>query len=74
MTPAEYRALRKTIASQKKVAAALGVDYRTIQRREVGEIKIPREAALALTYIAAADRKRCRKGKGPEGASMEASV
>ena len=50
MTPAEYRALRKTIASQKKVAAALGVDYRTIQRREVGEIKIPREAALALTY------------------------
>jgi hypothetical protein len=30
------------------VAAALGVDYRTIQRREAGEIKIPREAGIAL--------------------------
>ena len=72
MTPNEYRQLRKSAGTQQWVAAALGVDCRTIQRREVGEIKIPREAALALTYIAAADRKRCRKGKGPDG--MEASV
>jgi DNA-binding transcriptional regulator YiaG len=52
MTPTEYRTLRESVGSQKKVASALGVDYRTIQRREYGEIKIPREAEMALRALA----------------------
>jgi hypothetical protein len=52
MNATEYRALRESVGSQKKVAAALGVDYRTIQRREYGEIKIPREAEMALRALA----------------------
>ena len=52
MTPAENRELRKSTGSQKKVAADPGVDYRTIQRREYGEIKIPREAEMALRALA----------------------
>jgi hypothetical protein len=52
MTAFEYRELRKSLGSQQKVAAELGVDYRTIQRREYGEIKIPREAEMALRALA----------------------
>jgi DNA-binding transcriptional regulator YiaG len=52
MTPNEYRELRKSVGTQQDVAAALGVDYRTIQRREYGEIKIPREAEMALRALA----------------------
>ena len=52
MTPREYRTLRKSVGTQQKVAADLGVDYRTIQRREYGQIKIPREAEMALRALA----------------------
>ena len=55
MTPSEYRTLRESVGSQQKVAAALGVDYRTIQRREYSQIKIPREAEIALRALARAE-------------------
>lgn len=51
MTPNEYKSLRKQRGTQQSVAALLGVDYRTVQRREAGEIEITREAELALTAL-----------------------
>ena len=42
MTSQEYRALRASIGSQAKVAAALGLNITTIQRREAGKRKMPR--------------------------------
>ena len=57
MKPSEYRALRQSVGTQQGVAAALGVDYRTIQRREYGQIKIPREAEIALRFVARARRE-----------------
>jgi DNA-binding transcriptional regulator YiaG len=44
----EYRAIRKSLGSQKQVAERLGVHYHTIQRREGGKIRISREAHLAM--------------------------
>ena len=40
-TKAQYHALRESIGSQKEVAKMLGVDIRTVQRRESGEIRPP---------------------------------
>ena len=51
MTPSEYKALRKKLGTQMTVAEMLGVDYRTIQRREAGEIAITREAQIALKAL-----------------------
>jgi DNA-binding transcriptional regulator YiaG len=51
MTPAEYKTARKERGTQQGVAALLGVDYHTIQRRESGEIKITREAEIALLAL-----------------------
>lgn len=51
MTPADYRKARQERGTQKGVALALGVDYRTVQRREAGEIEVTREAALALLAL-----------------------
>ena len=46
MTPAEYRALRKSIASQQKVAAELGVDYRTSNAARLARLKLPARPRL----------------------------
>lgn len=51
MTPAEYRILRKSIGTQAKVAALLGVDRVTIARRESGTMRITREAELAIEML-----------------------
>lgn len=51
MTPATYRRERKKRGTQQAVANLLGVDLRTIQRREAGEIPITREAELALLAL-----------------------
>jgi predicted transcriptional regulator len=51
MTPQEYRLERQKRGSQQAVAKMLGVDYRTIQRREAGEIVITHEAALSLQSL-----------------------
>jgi transcriptional regulator with XRE-family HTH domain len=50
-TPEEYSNLRKRIGSQKDVAKLLGINIRTVQRRENGEILIMSEAVMALCYI-----------------------
>ena len=51
MTSEEYRALRETIGSQAKVAAALGLNITTIQRREAAEIVVTNECLLALRCV-----------------------
>jgi transcriptional regulator with XRE-family HTH domain len=51
MTPTQYKKLRKERGTQKGVAALLGVDYTTIQRRESGEHRITREHMLALRAL-----------------------
>lgn len=51
MTAEEYRTLREAVGSQKKVAEALGVDFRTIQRRESGQRAVNGEAGLAIAYL-----------------------
>jgi transcriptional regulator with XRE-family HTH domain len=53
MTNIEYKALRETVGSQKKVAEALGIDHSTLQRREYGKRRISREAEVALLALAA---------------------
>lgn len=61
MTAANYRLARQERGTQKGVALALGVDYRTVQRREAGEIEITREAALALLALPKTkERRRAR--------------
>jgi DNA-binding XRE family transcriptional regulator len=51
VTAQRYRELREDIGSQNLVAKLLGVDKRTIQRRENGELKITREAELAILCL-----------------------
>jgi hypothetical protein len=52
--PAErYQSLRKRVGSQQRVADLVGVDIRTIQRREVGRIPVTQEAARALYSLVA---------------------
>jgi transcriptional regulator with XRE-family HTH domain len=51
MTATEYKKLRKKRGTQKGVAALLGVDYRTIQRRESGEHRITLEHMLAIRAL-----------------------
>ena len=50
---AEYYNKRSRVLrlSRKDLAKELGVDVRTIQRREAAEIVITNEALLALRYI-----------------------
>jgi DNA-binding transcriptional regulator YiaG len=48
MTGQDYQAMRERVGSQVAVANALGIDSRTIQRREHGKMKITREAEAAL--------------------------
>lgn len=47
-TAEEYARVRESVGSQKDVAKMLGVDIRTVQRRECGEIVITDEAVRAL--------------------------
>jgi DNA-binding XRE family transcriptional regulator len=57
MTPAEHKQTRESIIcggkplSQKKLSEFLGVAERTIQRRENGNMKIDREAELAIHCV-----------------------
>lgn len=51
MSPDTYKSARQKLGTQKAVAAMLGVDYRTIQRREAGTIPITREAELAIRSL-----------------------
>jgi len=51
VSPAEYKSARQLRGTQQGVAAILGVDYRTIQRREAGEIPVTQEALRALLSL-----------------------
>lgn len=51
VTAAQYKSERQRRGTQQGVAALLGVDYRTIQRRESGEIAVTQEAALAMRAL-----------------------
>jgi hypothetical protein len=61
LNPAEYKTERQKRGSQKGVALALGVDYRTIQRREAGDIQITREASMALMALPVRSPKCVRR-------------
>ena len=64
MTKEEYRAIRQSLGPQKAVAARLGVDYHTVQRRESGEIAITREAEIALLSLV--DHSHRQPGQKPD--------
>jgi DNA-binding XRE family transcriptional regulator len=51
MPAQKYREMREEIGSQDLVAKRLGVDKRTIQRRENGAMKVDREAELAINFL-----------------------
>ena len=53
ITPAEYEKVREGLGSQRDVAKMLGVDVRTVQRRETGQILITSEATRALFCLSA---------------------
>ena len=57
-----YRSERQRRGSQKGAALLLGVDWRTIQRREAGEVPITRETWLALCSLPLRSPKDSRKG------------
>ena len=60
MSPATYKAVRKRIGTQAKVAAMLELDPMTISRRERGELPITREAALAIAALKARPKRPAR--------------
>lgn len=53
LTSADYARVRESIGSQRDVAQRLGVDIRTVQRREAGEILITQECCRALCALSA---------------------
>ena len=53
MTPEEYKQARKARGTQQEIAAVLGLNYRTIQRREAGASEITAEAVIALLSLPA---------------------
>jgi len=53
LTHDEYHQVRESLGSQRDVAQRLGVDIRTVQRREAGEIIITYEATRALLCLIA---------------------
>ena len=52
MNATDYKTLREAVGSQEKVAATLGLNTTTIQRREAGKRKISHEAEIAMHYLA----------------------
>jgi transcriptional regulator with XRE-family HTH domain len=65
MTADEYKATRQRFGTQAEVAARLGVARSTVADRERGDMVITTEAALALSALAGAGRKKpwAKKGK-----------
>ena len=58
MKAEQYLKLRKALGSQEKVALLLGVDIRTVQRREAEDIPITPEAARAIMALYARQQVR----------------
>jgi DNA-binding transcriptional regulator YiaG len=64
MTPQEYRRTRERLElTQSALADLLGVRLNTISRRELGQIKIEREAELALRFVAMEVERKGRAKK-----------
>lgn len=53
MTASQYKLERQRRGTQQGVAALLGVNYMTVQRRELGKMVITQEAALAIRALPA---------------------
>ena len=51
MTAEEYKAIRRRIGSWKYVAGRLGIDWRTVARRESGEVAVTQEASAAIAAL-----------------------
>lgn len=51
MTAQEYKAARRRIGTWKYAAAQLGIDWRTVAKREAGTAKISPEAAHAIRAV-----------------------
>ena len=64
MNGAEYKTARQRLGTQAEVAARLGVARSTVADRERGDMVITTEAALALSALAGAGRKKPRAKKG----------
>ena len=52
MSRRQFKALRKTVGSQRHVAKEMGIYVRSISRWETGEVPLPKIAELALLYLA----------------------
>jgi transcriptional regulator with XRE-family HTH domain len=55
--PEDYRAERRRRGTQQAVADALGIDLRTVQRREAGEVPTTQEAYYALLSLPVPTRR-----------------
>lgn len=66
VTKEEFKRLRLSAGyTQGKLAKEMGVHLRTLTRWELGEVKIPRVAELALRFIMQKAKKKGEKhGKG----------
>lgn len=51
MVPENYKKARKKVGTQQYASVNVGVDIRTIQRRECGDIPITAEAAIAMVGL-----------------------
>ena len=70
-TAEEYAGVRETVGSQKDVARMLGVDIRTVQRRECGEILITDEAVRALHALSALSHLKRLMLKATSGEKLD---
>jgi len=62
MTADEYRARRERLGlTQAQLAEELGLSPNTVARRERDELPIPREAELAIFYLASITHRRTFK-------------
>ena len=64
MVASKYKAARERLGTQAEVASRLGVARSTVADRERGDMVITTEAALALSDLAGAGRKKPRAKKG----------
>ena len=66
MNSTEYKSAREKLGTQQAVASLLGVDYRTIQRREAGTVAITHEAELAILSLRVRKKKRAPRQPNTE--------
>ena len=52
-----YRKLRESIGTRREAAALLGVNYKTLERRELGRNRITDEMVAALEFFKSKEKK-----------------